>query len=446
MCQVGLLHGVQWVFRGVTGVGAEKVTQRGFRVIHEFQRWVDVQTRGFRPGNDDGGGGAMMGMNMSTVARPRVLAIDGESGGYDRVRSILAPAGYDVLPASDTAAALEALAQDAADLVLLNGSRHGEDGLATCRHIREELGRPSLPILMLAPNADREARRRALAAGVDDLLTRPLDADELKVRVHTLLQLKAHREQDARVEEQLVDPRTRWVRMERLARLGTLAADVAEQFGQIGADFQRGLEHVRARAAVGLSPDPEVLTQLGVAGEQLRLYGQHLVALGQPSPKDVQRVDLRVLARSVAERVREEGRLGHVEVRYHFPNEPVLLTANRRQLDAVLTQLLANAADALEHVTDRARIVRVIVEQADDFGDWGPRLLVQDTGIGVFPDELQAIFEPYYTTKPPEKGAGLGLTVARTLVESMGGELTARSRVNLGSTFTVELPEPQVSW
>jgi signal transduction histidine kinase len=299
---------------------------------------------------------------------------------------------------------------------------------------------------MLAPNADREARRRAMAAGVDDLLTRPLDADELKVRVHTLLELKAHREQDARVEEQLVDPRTRWVRMERLARLGTLAADVAAQFGQIGQDFQRGLEHVRARAAVGLSPDPEVLTKLGVAGEQLRLYGQHLVALGQPSPKDVQRVDLRVLARSVAERVREEGRLGHVELRYHLPNEPVLLTINRRQLDAVLTQLLANAADALEQVSDRARIVRVIVEQADDFGDWGPRILIQDTGVGVFPDELQAVFAPYYTTKPPEKGAGLGLTVARTLVESMGGELTVRSRVNLGSTFTVELPEPQVSW
>lgn len=387
----------------------------------------------------------MMGMTMSTVARPRVLAVDAESAGFDRVRSILAPAGYDVLPASDTAAALQAVAQDAADLVLFTGSRPGDDGLAACRHIRQELGRPSLPILMLAPNADREARRRALAAGVDDLLTRP-DAHELTVRVHTLLELKAHREQDARVEEQLVDPRTRWVRMERLARLGTLAADVAEQFGHIGQDFQRGLEHVRARAAVGLSPDPEVLTKLGVAGEQLRLYGQHLVALGQPSPKDIQRMDLRVLARSVAERVQEEGRLGHVEVRYHLPNEPVLLTVNRRQLDAVLTQLLTNAADALEDVSDRARIVRVIVEQADDFGDWGPRILVQDTGIGIFPDELQAIFEPYYTTKPPTKGAGLGLTVARTLVESMGGELTARSRVNLGTTFTVELPEPQVSW
>ncbi|XXF76572.1 response regulator [Myxococcaceae bacterium GXIMD 01537] len=382
---------------------------------------------------------------MNTVARPRVLAVEVESGGFDRVRSILAPAGYDVLPAAGTAEALEAVAQDAADLVLLDVSRHGDEGIAACRQIRQELGRPSLPILMLTPATDREARRRALAAGVDDLLTKPLDPDELKVRVHTLLELKAHREQDARGEEQ-VDPRARWLQMERLARLGTLAADVAEQFGQIGNDFQRGLEHVRARAAQGLPPDTEVLKKLGVAGEQLRLHGQHLLALGQPSPKDIQRCDLRELARTVVERMQAEGRLGHTEVRFHVPEEPVRLTVNRRQLDAVLVQLVANAADALEHVRDRARVVRLIVEAADDFGDWGPRILVQDTGIGIFPDELQAIFEPYYTTKPPEKGAGLGLTVARTLVESMGGELTVRSRVNLGSTFSVELPEPLVSW
>jgi signal transduction histidine kinase len=388
----------------------------------------------------------MMGMSLNTAVRPRVLAVDVEAGGFDRVRSILAPAGYDVLPASTTAAALEALAQDAADLVLLDMSWHGDAGLAACRQIRQGLGRPSLPILMLAQGTDREAQSRALAAGVDELLLKPLDADELKVRVHTLLELKAHREQDARQEASMQDPRARWLQMERLARVGTLAADVAEQLGQIGADFQRGLEHVRARAALGLPPDAELLKKLGVAGEQLRLYGQHLVALGQPSPKDIQRLDLSELARTVVERLRDEGRLGTVDVRFHLPEEPVRQTVNRRQLDAVLVQLLTNAADSLEQVTDRARVIRVIVEPADDFGDFGPRLLVQDTGIGIFPDELQVIFEPYYTTKAPERGAGLGLTVARTLVESMGGELTVRSRVNLGSTFTVELPEPLISW
>ena len=95
---------------------------------------------------------------------------------------------------------------------------------------------------------------------------------------------------------------------------------------------------------------------------------------------------------------------------------------------------------------DRPRRIITGVELPDIFGDFGPLLFVEDTGIGIFEDEQQAVFEPYYTTKAPEKGAGLGLTVARTLVEAMGGTLTVRSRVNQGSTFTVELPEQTSSW
>ncbi|WP_241768811.1 sensor histidine kinase [Myxococcus xanthus] len=144
--------------------------------------------------------------------------------------------------------------------------------------------------------------------------------------------------------------------------------------------------------------------------------------------------------------MRDAGRLGTAEVKVQLPDEAIAVVFNRRQLEQVLVELLANAVDAVEDVTDRPRRIHVGVELPDIFGDFGPRLYVKDTGIGIFEDELQAVFEPYYTTKAPEKGAGLGLTVARTLVEAMGGAVTVHSRVNLGSTFTVELPEQTSSW
>ncbi|MFP2934556.1 two-component system response regulator, partial [Pyxidicoccus sp. 3LG] len=168
---------------------------------------------------------------MTAAYRPRVLAVDVESGGVERLHSILTPAGYDVLPASGTTAA----ARRAADLVLLDVGRPGTDGLAAYRRLVEDLGGPSLPVLMLTPSADRQTRREVLEAGVDDLLiTEPLDPLELKVRVHTLLELKAHRESGGQRAEALLDPRMRWVEMERLARLGTLAADVAQNLGRVG--------------------------------------------------------------------------------------------------------------------------------------------------------------------------------------------------------------------
>lgn len=387
----------------------------------------------------------MLETTETATYRPRVLAVDVESGGMERLCSILSPAGYDVVTANGPAAA--AAAHQSADLVLLDVERPGTDGLATYRRLQRAMGSPALPVLMLTPSADRETRREVLEAGVDDLLiTEPLDPLELKVRIHTLLELKAHRERGGQRAEALQDPRVRWVEMERLARVGTLAADVAQNLGRVGEGLQRALEHVRARALQGLPPDADELKKLGVAGEQMRLHGQHLLSLGPTSPKDIQRFDLRDLIPAVVERMRDAGRLGTAEVKVQLPDEAIAVVFNRRQLEQVLVELLANAVDAVEDVTDRPRRIHVGVELPDIFGDFGPRLYVKDTGIGIFEDELQAVFEPYYTTKAPEKGAGLGLTVARTLVEAMGGAVAVKSRVNLGSTFTVELPEQTSSW
>jgi signal transduction histidine kinase len=383
---------------------------------------------------------------MTATYRPRVLAVDVESGGMERLCAILSPAGYDVLPASGRAAAAAA-ARQSADLVLLDVGRPGTDGLAAYRRLLAELGGPSLPVLMLTPSVDQQTRREVLEAGVDDLLiTEPLDPLELKVRVHTLLELKAHRDAGGQRAEAMLDPRMRWVEMERLARLGTLAADVAQNLGRVGEGLQRALAHVQTRALQGLPPDAAELKNLGVAGEQMRLHGQHLLSLGPISPKDIQRFDLRELVPGVVERMRGAGRLGFAEVKVMLPQDPIAVIFNRRQLEQVLVELLANAADALEDVKDRPCRIHVGVEMPDIFGEFGPCLFVKDTGIGIFEGEVGAVFEPYYTTKAPEKGAGLGLTVARALVESMGGRLTVQSRVNLGSTFTVELPEQTSSW
>lgn len=388
-------------------------------------------------------GGVMLETTgMTATYRPRVLAVDVESGGMERLCAILSPAGYDVLSASGKAAA-----RQSADLVLLDVGRPGTDGLAAYRRLLAELGGPSLPVLMLTPSADQQTRREVLEAGVDDLLiTEPLDPLELKVRVHTLLELKAHRDAGGQRAEAMLDPRLRWVEMERLARLGTLAADVAQNLGRVGEGLQRALAHVRTRALQGLPPDAAELKNLGVAGEQMRLHGQHLLSLGPISPKDIQRFDLRELVPGVVERMRAAGRLGFAEVKVMLPQDPIAVIFNRRQLEQVLVELLANAADALEDVKDRPCRIHVGVEMPDLFGEFGPCLFVKDTGIGIFEGEVGAVFEPYYTTKAPEKGAGLGLTVARALVESMGGRLTVQSRVNLGSTFTVELPEQTSSW
>jgi signal transduction histidine kinase len=110
------------------------------------------------------------------------------------------------------------------------------------------------------------------------------------------------------------------------------------------------------------------------------------------------------------------------------------LRVDAHQLQQVLLNLIANAADAMSTVTDRKRILRVTSEVKDS----NVVLSVQDTGAGITHEHMEKIFEPMFTTKGA--GMGMGLWICRAIVESYGGQLKAWSRLNSGSIFQIVLP------
>ena len=111
-----------------------------------------------------------------------------------------------------------------------------------------------------------------------------------------------------------------------------------------------------------------------------------------------------------------------------------LLRMDAHQLQQVLLNLIANAVDAMRPVVDRNRILRVSSEVKDSHAI----LAVHDTGTGIAPEDMEKIFEPMFTTKGA--GMGMGLWICRAIVESYGGQLKTRSRINEGSIFQIELP------
>ena len=101
------------------------------------------------------------------------------------------------------------------------------------------------------------------------------------------------------------------------------------------------------------------------------------------------------------------------------------------QLNQVFLNLLMNACDAIEG----KGTIRIRTGSTDG----GVRLEFSDDGSGIPPDTLNRIFDPFFTTKPVGKGTGLGLSIARKSVELLGGSLTAKSEVGVGTTFTVRI-------
>ena len=111
------------------------------------------------------------------------------------------------------------------------------------------------------------------------------------------------------------------------------------------------------------------------------------------------------------------------------------VSGDRLQLERLVSNLIANAIDAMSVVEDRA--LRLFVSTTiNESGE--VVVTVEDSGVGLDPAGLGRIFDPFYTTKPD--GMGLGLPICRSIVESHGGRLTAAANAGYGSTFRFTLP------
>jgi PAS domain S-box-containing protein len=153
---------------------------------------------------------------------------------------------------------------------------------------------------------------------------------------------------------------------------------------------------------------------------------------------DIRRVVLREIVDSVLPMV--EPQMSERGLSYEVDVPPDLaVQADRDKAEQVLLNLLGNALK----FTPRGGQVR-IEGRRDGPSSPGVRLSVEDTGIGIPADRLEQVFEPFVQVSTDQarraEGTGLGLAISRDLARGMGGDLTARSEVGRGSTFTLELP------
>jgi two-component system C4-dicarboxylate transport sensor histidine kinase DctB len=114
-----------------------------------------------------------------------------------------------------------------------------------------------------------------------------------------------------------------------------------------------------------------------------------------------------------------------------LPRDPVMIEADRIRLEQVIINLLRNALDATKGIKEPE--VKVIVTVADEV-----LITVRDNGHGI--EDLENLFEPFYTTKAPGDGVGLGLAISSGIVNDLGGRLTARNGRNGGAVFEITLP------
>jgi signal transduction histidine kinase len=230
--------------------------------------------------------------------------------------------------------------------------------------------------------------------------------------------------------------RQQLLQAQRLSSVGALASSVAHEFNNI-------LTTIINYAKLGLRPtaDDQGRTQ---ALERILKGGQRAAGIVNSMlgyaranaalriPTDIARLVEEALI--LTEKDLSKHRI-HIDRRFHArPIAPVI----PGQIEQILVNLVINARQAMP------RGGRLLIEVRENKIAGMAEVRIADSGVGIAPDRLRLIFEPFYTTKEPDEhgngGTGLGLSVCRQIIEQHHGRIRVESVVGKGSTFTVKLP------
>jgi C4-dicarboxylate-specific signal transduction histidine kinase len=157
-------------------------------------------------------------------------------------------------------------------------------------------------------------------------------------------------------------------------------------------------------------------------------------AMFEQGPREKGRLDANDLIQEVLTFTGSEIRRHHVAVQTKLM-ENLPLLADRIQLQQVMRNLIMNALEAMDGVTDRARVLTIKSTAHDSKS---VLITVEDSGSGIEPENMQRIFNSFFTTKP--HGMGMGLAICRSIIDSHGGSLSVLQGHPHGTVFQVILP------
>src|SRR5216684_780117 len=249
-------------------------------------------------------------------------------------------------------------------------------------------------------------------------------------------------EERKRTEAALQESQAALARVARIATMGELTASIAHEINQpLGAMVTNG-----SAALQWLTGQPPDLVEAREAVEEAireanrasEVIGR-IRALLQKAPPQMERLEVNAVIREVLALAKHELVRSGVTVRMDLaPDVPAVL-GDRVQLRQVMLNLILNAIEAMNMITDRRRELFITSAKHSE----GVLIKVQDSGKGLDPEYSDRIFDTFFTIKPG--GIGMGLSISRSIVEAHGGSLSPRSGASQGAIFEFTLPNADLA-
>ncbi len=385
-------------------------------------------------------------MRHSNLPGGAVLVIDQGPDELKDIRLSLGHYGYTLSFAHDGEQAVQMFREIQPDLVLTTLNQPEKNISEVCRRIKRENGPGFLPIILIV-DAAADGPQASAEANADDFLVRPIREAELLTRVGVLLRIKHEHDllwqqnqsllaelekRNAELERALKEVREASVLRDSIVQ--NVSHELRTPLLQVKSAVAMLAEDARAASPNGTSVLADHATAATARLESVVQNISQLAASVNVNSESVRVVDaLNIALRQLRRQWASSSAVERVKIRM---DDTPLVLGDRGGLAQVLQQLIDNAIK----FSPGGGPVEVSGERCPG----GVRVSVRDFGIGIPEDQIGRIFQAFYqvdsSTTRPFGGTGVGLAIAKLILDKMGTAITVESRPGVGSTFSFMLP------
>ncbi len=358
-----------------------------------------------------------------------------------------------IMEAQNGKGALELISQEVPDLILLDIQMPGMDGFEICKRIKGNPELASVPVIFLTVTEDTPSKVKAFEAGAADYIVKPFMTNEVKARVNVHLRIREY-EQGLEKEklallksfhtadQKLKDFAAQLVQTEKMAAIGEITAGVAHELKQplnvmkiICQSILKDIEKERFDLASAKQDLPELLSQMNRMAQiidHMRVFSRRTVG------NTIEEININETIDSVFVFLGQQLMNHNVAVDKQYTVNIGKVKGDSIRLEQVFMNIITNARQALLEANKQAMKIEIKTYMSPD----GKSVIAElkDNGPGILPENMENIFEAFFTTKQSGEGTGLGLSTARKIVEEHAGILEVESVPGEWTLFRVILP------
>lgn len=363
---------------------------------------------------------------------PKILVVDDQPVNVKLLQRKLERAEMESIIAYRGSEAIDLARQHLPDVILLDVMMPEMDGFEVCQKLKEDEKTKDIPIIFITAKTSREGKLRGLGYGAADYITKPIDLDETLARINTQLRIQENHRENLELSRRLGEIRQQ-------AAVGHVIEGIAHNLNNLlgvvvgyldllraSYDNPERLERSSSQLESGIRRMTQIVRQLTTVAEFDRVR------------KSLHSLD--VIIENAIERFKEEHKIETEVVLINM--EPDLdFETNQEMLEGAISRLLINAWESYGRMRPLPESRRLTIESSVVSVNEHRmvKIEVNDDGCGL-PEKLRdSLFDPFVTTEP-SVGRGMGLTIARHSLRSLGGDVRLESRSTGGTSAVILHP------